>query len=77
MVFVERMQEKKHMNISIRFSCFACLRFLAATALERFDMRLPARDPDAPSGYDTSIYDISGNDEMEFECVGCNGHKGD
>lgn len=50
MVFVESLQEKKHMNIFLRFSCFACLRFLAATALERFERRLPARDPDTPSG---------------------------
>lgn len=41
---------KKHMKISLHFSCLACLRFLAATALERFERRLPARDPDTPSG---------------------------
>lgn len=72
MVFVESLQEKKHMNISLRFSCLACLRFLAATALERFERRLPARDPDTPSGYDTSMISQEMM-KMEFACLRCNG----
>ena len=68
--YLQKACSKKNMNLSLRFSCFACLRFLAATALERFERRLPARDPDTPSGYGISMISQEIK-KMEFECLRC------